>query len=208
MQSGLTFGGIAALLGTMLVLASIPSVSVWMVVARSAASGFAHGLTIAAGVVVCDIVFILVAVLGLSVLAEAMGPWFEALKYAGAAYLIFLGVMVLRAKPPSSAPLPASMQSLWSSFLTGLVITLGDQKAILFYLGLFPAFVNLPALSYLDIGVLIVVAIVGVGAPKVVYAYLAQRARAVLTPRISRLLNLVAGGVMIGVGVLIVATAS
>lgn len=207
MQSGLTFGGVAALFGTMIVLASIPSVSVWMVAARSAASGFPHGLATAAGVVVGDIVFILVAVLGLSVLAEAMGPWFGALKYAGAAYLIFLGVTVWRAQPHSPALSAGAQSSLWSSFLAGLLITLGDQKAILFYLGLFPAFMNLPALSYLDIGALIVVAIVGVGAPKVVYAYLARRASAALTPHIYRRLNLAAGGVMIGVGVLIVATA-
>lgn len=206
-QSGLTFGGIAALFGTMLVLASIPSVSVWMVVARSAASGFTHGLATAAGIVVGDILFILVAVLGLSLMAEAMGPWFGALKYAGAAYLIFLGVMVWRAKPQSSALSAGAQSSLGSSFLAGLLITLGDQKAILFYLGLFPAFMNLPALSYLDIVMVIALAIVAVGAPKVVYAYLARRVSAVMTPQVYRLVNPAAGAVMIGVGVLIAATA-
>ena len=51
-------------------------------------------------------------------------------------------------------------------FLTGLLVTLGDQKAILFYLGFFPAFVNLAALSLADTSLILAVATVAVGGPK------------------------------------------
>jgi threonine/homoserine/homoserine lactone efflux protein len=85
---------------------------------------------------------------------------------------------------------------------------LGDQKAILFYLGILPAFLDLTAVSVLDAGLIVAIAAVAVAGPKLVYAYLAARAgRTFQSARLSRALNIVAGGVMIGVGVLLVARA-
>ncbi|HBE31774.1 MAG TPA: hypothetical protein DD990_10685, partial [Cyanobacteria bacterium UBA11368] len=48
--------------------------------------------------------------------------------------------------------------SLLSSFMTGLLITLADQKAILFYFGFFPAFLDISKISYLDTGIIIAIA--------------------------------------------------
>ena len=72
MQSSMTLNNIVALFGAMVVLAFIPSVSVLAVSARSAASGFIHGVFTTLGIVIGDILFILLAILGLAVLAEAM----------------------------------------------------------------------------------------------------------------------------------------
>jgi threonine/homoserine/homoserine lactone efflux protein len=64
MESSLTVSSIAALFAAMIVLASIPSVSVMAVSARSATSGFIHGAFTALGIVVGDIIFIILAIYG------------------------------------------------------------------------------------------------------------------------------------------------
>jgi threonine/homoserine/homoserine lactone efflux protein len=190
------------------VLAAIPSVSVLAVSARSAASGFVHGALTTLGVVLGDVVFILLAIYGLSAIAELMGDRFVLVRYLGAAYLVWLGVVLWRSRPRADRIEGRTESSRAASVLTGLLITLGDQKAILFYLGILPAFLDLTAVSVLDAGLIVAIAAVAVAGPKLVYAYLAARAgRTFQSARLSRALNIVAGGVMIGVGVLLVARA-
>ncbi len=195
---------IAGLLGTMIVLAMIPSISVLAVSARAAAFGFRHGLFTALGIVVADILFILVAVYGLVFVAELMGEQFTLVKYLGGAYLIWLGVSLWRADAKTRDNGKVEKSSLGSSFLTGFLITLGDQKAILFYLGFFPAFIDLKRMTPVDTLLIVLIAILGVGGAKLVYAYLADRASLIFkNTRAIRGLNLLAAAVMIAVGVVL-----
>ena len=185
----------------MIVLAIIPSVSVLAVTARSAAFGFTHGVLTALGIVVADILFILVAVYGLALVAELMGAQFRLVQYLGGAYLIWLGISLWRADVKARPSDEIKQSSRGSSFLTGLLITLGDQKAILFYLGFFPAFIDLSRMTSADTLIIIMIAIIGVGGAKLVYAYLADRARTVFkNTRAVRAIYLLAACVMIAVG--------
>lgn len=208
MQSSLTFSSIAALFGTMLVLASIPSVSVLVVSARSVASGFIHGVFTTIGIVVGDIIFILVAIVGLSVLAETMGGLFVIVKYLGGACLIGLGIALWRSKSKAEEVEGKTESSLLSSFLTGLFITLGDQKAILFYLGFFPAFFYLSTFSVSDTIIIILIATVAIVGAKLVYVFLADRASLILkSTKAIKGMNITAGSVMIAVGAFVIARA-
>ncbi len=183
-------------------LAIIPSISVLAVSARAAAFGFTHGLFTAIGIVVADILFILIAVYGLVFVAELMGEQFTLVKYLGGVYLIWLGVSLWRADTKTRSSGEIGESSLGSSFLTGFLITLGDQKAILFYLGFFPAFVDLERMTPVDTLLIILIAILGVGGAKLVYAYLADRASLIFkNTRAIRGLNGFAAAVMIMVGV-------
>jgi threonine/homoserine/homoserine lactone efflux protein len=201
-ETGLTFASIAALFGFMLVGALVPSVSVLTVSARTVAFGFVHGVFTTLGIVAGDVVFILLAIYGLSALAELLGGGFVLVRYLGGAYLVWLGILFWRSKTGSEAGEAGVQSSLLSSFMTGLSITLGDQKAILFYLGFLPAFVDLSAVSLLDTGIIAACAVVAVGAAKLGYAAMSSRAGAFLkSARAARGLNLAAGVVMIGVGI-------
>lgn len=207
-ETNLTFANIAALAGVMIVGAMAPSISVLAVATRSAALGFSHGVITAAGIVAGDIVFILIAIYGLSVLADLLGSHFVWIKYLGGAYLIWLGVMLWRSTPRADGVEENGKRSMPSSFLTGLLITLADQKAILFYLGFFPAFVDLSSLSAADVGIILIVAIVAVGAPKLLYALLARKAGLMLrSSRATRAVNKAAGGLLAGIGVFLMVTA-
>lgn len=192
----------------MAVGALIPSVSALTVSARSVAFGFAHGISTSLGIVAGDVVFILIAINGLSVLADMMGSHFVLIEYLGGAYLIWLGIVLCRAKSPAGGFEGNGESSLLSSFMTGLLITLGDQKAILFYLGFFPAFVDVSRISLFDTGIIVVIAIAAVGGPKLAYAFMADRARLVVKgSRATRAMNIAAGSVILGVGVLLLAKA-
>jgi threonine/homoserine/homoserine lactone efflux protein len=204
----MTFGSSVTLFGAMVVLALVPSISVLAVTTRSAASGFVHGVSTTAGIVVGDVFFIILAIFGLSVLADTLGSLFVLVNYLGGTYLIWLGITLWRSRPEAVEEGGVTESSLWSSFLAGLFITLGDQKAILFYLVFFPAFVDLSALSYLDAGLIILIAIIAVGGVKLAYAFMADRARLLFkrSDAIKRI-NIAAGTIMIVVGMFLLAKA-
>lgn len=201
----MTFSSIIALLGATIALAAIPSVSILAVTTRAATFGFIHGVFTTIGIVFGDIIFIIIALGGLSLLAEAMGSLFFLVKLLGGVYLIWLGIGLCRTKSKNVEREEVIKSSLMSSFLTGLLITLGDQKAIFFYLGFFPAFLDLSQISYLDTIIIIAISIVSVGGVKLSYAFMADRARFLISPKIRNGLNTVAGCVTIAVGMFLIA---
>ena len=83
----------------MVLLAASPGPGFLMVVARALSGGFAAGLAAIAGLVLGDILFLVLAVLGLSTLAAVMGEFFLVVKLLGAAYLVWLGVKTWRSRP-------------------------------------------------------------------------------------------------------------
>ena len=170
----MTFSSIAALFGAMVILAIVPGPGVFAVVARSVASGFAHGFVTTIGIVVGDFLFILLAVFGLSAIAEAMGNLFIFVKYLGGAYILWLGIQLFRCKS-QSLEVKGIVESSWlSNFSGGLLITLGNPKAILFYLSFFPAFLELSNVSILDVGIIMLIATLAIGGVMLAYAYLAE----------------------------------
>jgi threonine/homoserine/homoserine lactone efflux protein len=181
MDITLSAGSIVSLFATMLVIALVPSLSVLTVTARTATLGLRHGVAATLGIVAGDLLFIMVAVLGLSVLADAASDYLIALSYAGGVYLIWLGIRLWRSSPVMSrsgadAKAAAAAMPLTSSLTAGLLLTLGDQKAILFYFVFFPAFADLDRLTSLDTALILIVAAVAVGAAKLAYALAAVRA--------------------------------
>ncbi|MEA5572457.1 LysE family translocator [Calothrix sp. UHCC 0171] len=196
----MTFNSMVALFIAMLILAAIPSVSVLTVSTRSATSGFIHGVFTTIGILVGDIFFIIIAIWGLSFLAETMGSLFVLSKYLGGIYLILLGMGLFRSKPRNIEIEELVKSSLVSSFLAGLLITIGDQKATLFYLGFFPAFIDIAKISFFDTIIIIAITIVAVGGVKLAYAFMADRARLLISSQITKKINTVAACVMITVG--------
>ncbi|NJL42765.1 MAG: LysE family translocator [Pseudanabaena sp. RU_4_16] len=208
MESTLNLSKIFALFGAMAVLAALPSVSVLAVTAKSASMGFLHGVFTAIGIAIGDIIFILFAVFGLVLLVKTLGSAFFLIKYACGAYLIWLGVSLWHSRSEQiqhKEDSGFSFSSLLGSFITGLLITLGDQKAVLFYMGFLPAFLDLTKLTYIDIGLLIFVTLCAVGGVKIGYAYVADRASIFLGGRTVGAMNIVAACIMVIAGIFIIA---
>jgi len=200
---------ILSLFGAMAALALIPSTSVALVVARASSAGFSNGSAVAAGIVVGDLAFVFLAVSGMAALADVVGSFFIILRYLAGAYLIWFGINLIRSK--TSLRIENSGRStskLSASFLSGLLLTLGDLKAIFFYASLFPAFVDLATIGTIDIAIIALITIVAVGGVKLGYAYFAGSvASFVINHRSERAVKVVAGGLMVGAGSYLIAKA-
>lgn len=161
----------------MVTLALIPSTSVALVVTRSVTNGISNGIAVSLGIVLGDIAFILLVILGLSVVAETMGWLFLTIKYVGATYLIWLGYTLLVSTSRTAITVSRTKEkgNLIASFLAGFFLTLGDIKAIFFYVSLFPTFVNLETLKLADVLIIMLVTILTVGGVKVFYAFSARK---------------------------------
>lgn len=207
MTGAVTLEAMAGLVAATFVFAAIPGPGVAAVVSQALARGLAPALLWGAGIVLGDAVYLLLAMFGLSLVAQQLGWAFLLLKWAGAAYLVFLGVRCLLARPPalSSASVPPA-RSLARTFLGGFCVSLGNPKVIAFYCGFLPGFVDMRALGGLDmflVAASILPTCYGVVA---LYAWLAARGRSVALPgRAWKLANRGAGAVMIGAGVAVAA---
>jgi len=156
------------------------------------------------GIISGDYVFIVLAVFGLATLAEIMGDFFVVIKYIGAAYLFFLGFRLITAKESNQTDLSNKPYSKSANYLVGLLTTLGNPKAILFYVSFYPAFLDLKQVSLLDVATLILIATLSVGLVMVCYAYIAAKtkSRFKASPR-TRYLKYGSGTLLVGGGVLV-----
>ena len=200
----MSFADLLALFGAMLIVAIVPGPAVFSVIARTFSSGFSRGLMMIVGITLGDFLFILLALFGLSIISEIMGTAFIFVKYISAAYLIWLGVKLLKTKVSAEDIQESKESSLIANLLTGLMINLGNPKAIVFYVGLFPAFINVNQVTTADVLSIMVIASVAFGSVNVCYALLALRAKRMLkNPNASSIINKTAGTIMVSTGALI-----
>lgn len=189
-----------------LVFAASPGPDNMTIVARTISHGAISGIAYGAGTVAGILAFLTLAAFGLSILAAEMGLVMTVLRYAGAAYLIWMGIRLWTAPPvvPDLQP-AAEDRNLIATFATGLALNLGNPKMPLFYVALLPNVVG----SSLSAGMVAELALVIVAVEAVViggHVLLAGRARRLLrTPHLVRRVNRAAGGTMVGAGVVIVA---
>ena len=216
MTGALTIEGAAGLMLATAIFAAIPGPGVTAVVSQALARGLKPALLWGAGIVLGDTAYLLLAMLGLSLVAQQLGWAFVILKWAGAAYLVFLGVRCLLAKAPAGvqaqpgqAPPPAA--SLARTFLGGFCVSLGNPKVIAFYCGFLPGFVDMRALSGLDMFLVAASILPTCYAVVASYAWLASRGGDLLrsgtarSARVWKLAHRGAGVVMIGAGVAVAA---
>lgn len=198
----MTASATLALLGTMFAIAIVPGPSDFLIVGRTMAAGLTHGLGVTLGIIAADYIFILAAMLSLGVLAEQLGDLFAVVKYACGLYLIWLGITTWRTRDTSIGDTGARSGSWFASFSSGFLITFGDPKAILFYMGLLPAFVDMATVTWIDFLIVMAAATITIATIKLSYAYLSDRARALLENNRARvLMNGLGGGVLTAIGV-------
>jgi len=186
------------------IFACIPGPGVTALVAQALARGFGHGATWAVGLVMGDMVYLLMALFGMGWVAEQLGSGFVVFKWIGAAYLVYLGVRCWLAKPSGEAS-AVSEKGRARTFLGGMCVTLGNPKAIAFYCGFLPGFVDMQTLTASGMVSVVAVIIPTVLSVLVGYAWLASQGRnAVGSTRFWKIANRGAGTVMIGAGVAVV----
>ena len=191
--------------GTLLVAAASPGPGIAALVAQVVGKGPEGASSFAAGLILGDLVWLAVAILGLAVVAQTFHEVFLVIKYAGAGYLVYLAYRMwtapIDARHIAAAPRRDGRARL---FLAGLAVTLGNPKVVAFYLALLPSLIDLARVGLLGYVELAGISVVILTAVFGAYAVAAARARALFrSTRAMRLLNRTGGTVMAGAAVVV-----
>jgi len=125
-----------------LVLIVTPGQDMILVMSRSIAQGAAAGVATAAGVSVGLVGHTVLATLGLGAVLRTSEWLFLALKLVGAAYLVYLGIQLLRSSPQVLAVSSGAPRSLSRLFLNGALSNISNPKVAIFYFAFLPQFVS------------------------------------------------------------------
>ena len=182
------------------VIALVPGPTVTVIVANSLAHGPRAGLLNVAGTQLGLGVMMLILIVGLSSVIAAMGWLFDWLRWAGAAYLVWLGIQLLRA-PEAIAEARSLPVPRGGFLLQGFLVLMANPKALLWFGAFIPQFVD-PSGNYVGQTILLcvtamAVALLSDGA----YAVVTGRAGALLTKKRIRLVSRLSGGFLIGGGI-------
>lgn len=191
--------------GAALALLLLPGPAVLYIVARSASQGVRAGLVSVAGIHVGTLVHIAAAVLGLSALIVASATAFTAIKLAGAAYLVYLGVSTLRGRNRAfDLPTDTPARSHRRIFTDGIVLNILNPKTAVFFLAFVPQFVDVDAgnatAQVVVLGALFVaIGLVTDGLYAVTAGWIGRRLRR--SPGAARRSETTAGAIYLGLGV-------
>lgn len=174
----------------------VPGPGVAAVVARALGGGFWGAVPMVIGILAGDLVYFVFAVFGLAAIATLFAPIFVVIRWAGAAYLLYIAWKFWTAKPGAEQMKPKNEDWL-KTFLAGFSLTMGNPKTIVFYLAILPTVIPLDRMNPLAFAeltaiVVVVLLIIGLG-----YAWLAASAREMFkSSKALRILNRTAGVMM------------
>jgi len=189
------------------VLLVLPGPTVTLVVSYALGVGRRAAWATVAGVALGDFTAMTLSLLGLGAVLAASAALFSALKWLGAAYLVYLGVRLWRAAPALDGPV-AQAEARPDRAILGhaFAVTALNPKSILFFVAFVPQFVSphAPALPQLAVLEITFVAMAALNAA--LYAALAGRARGLIRrPAVLRAVNRLGAGILVGAGVATVA---
>ncbi len=124
------------------ILLVIPGPAVFYIVSRSVGHGRAAGLVSAMGIAAGTLFHLAAATLGLSALLASSALAFQFVKYLGAAYLVYLGIRVLRSDVTLALEAANGERQLAHIFGHGVLVNLLNPKTALFFLAFLPQFLE------------------------------------------------------------------
>lgn len=180
-----------------------PGPGVFALLARSLASGARPCISLALGMTVSDMIYLLLACYGLAAVADQWAGIFMGIRFIGALYLLYLGWKMWTA--PVKKTLQHSVDndnfSISRGLLQGFVISASNPKVIFFYIAFLPTILDLTSLTAADILLATGLTFFGLMAGLMLVAIGASSARRFFTSqKATKGLNRTSGGIMIGAG--------
>jgi len=201
----ITFGELGLYALGLLVLFLTPG-PVWVaLMARAVSGGFPAAFPLALGVVIGDVLWPFLAILGVSWLVQEIDGFMMILRWAAVVIFVWVGVKLIRsADRQLGQNSKLTAPGAWAGFAAGLAVILGNPKAILFYMGVLPGFFDLTKLNSWDIAAICALSALIPLLGNVGIALLVHRARAIVrSPDSIRKLNTTSGVLLILVGIVI-----
>lgn len=190
--------------GTLTLAAATPGPAIISIVTTAITKKWKTVGALALGVAIGDLPLAILVLLGLAFVVQSLGWLFVFLKFAGAAYLLWLGLKLWFSNGGTRDRSQVRGTSALRSFLVGMAISLSNPKAILFHAGIMPLLLDLRHVTIFEVatvGFLILCIDLSVCFG---YAIAGFQARGFFRiPRRIRLMNRVAGSAMIGTGILV-----
>jgi homoserine/homoserine lactone efflux protein len=197
---------VAYLLAT-IVIVIVPGPTVTLIVANSLTHGTRAGLLNVAGTQAGLAVCIGIVAIGLASFVQTIGWWFDWLRIAGAAYLIWIGWKLIRSTGEIDVS-GAARAPRGGFLLQGFLVMLSNPKTLFFFGAFIPQFID-PSRDYLtQVAILGPTAMIVALASDGFYAIAVGRARRLLTQRRVRFINRASGACLIGGGVWLALTRS
>jgi threonine/homoserine/homoserine lactone efflux protein len=197
-----------AFVAACIALALLPGPVVTLMIANGLRYGTRAALTNILGVQAGLAIVIGIVAIGLTSLMATMGYWFDWVRFAGAAYLVWLGIKLIRFPVEgltAEAPPPPPRGGF---FLQGFVVLLSNPKVLVFFGAFIPQFMDMNRDHVSQVTLLGVTFMVIAGLTDGLYALLAGRARKFFSARRTRLVSRISGGFMIGGGIWLALTRS
>lgn len=197
-----------AFTGALTVLFFTPGPGNVTMVARTLDDGPVYGFVYGGGIITGDIVWMTIAVTGLSALASTGGPTGWAIKLVGAGILIYFALRAFWAfaHPVTGEAIrkPASHLGLAATYLAGVAMPLTNPKPIVFYLSFLPAFFDLSQVTLVTWMIMVAIMLVMYFLTAAVHIGLAEKARVWLLARgVKRWADFITGFVMLGVALIL-----
>lgn len=184
-----------------------PGPGTFAVLAKSLSQGVVRTLPLSMGMACGDIAYLVMACFGLATIAEQWETLFIAIRYIGAAYLLYLGVKMWTAPVTSLDESPnQSRKQGMAAAVQGFLISSSNPKVILFYIAFLPTFMDVTKLAGADVAKASVLAFVALMIALTTVSLGAAQARRYMTSvRAMQRLNRSAGGLMMGAGAYLIA---
>ena len=190
-----------AFVAACIALALLPGPVVTLMIANGLRYGTRAALTNILGVQAGLAIVIGIVAVGLTSLMATMGYWFDWVRFAGAAYLVWLGIKLIRSPVEGVSVDTPPPPPRGGFFLQGFVVLLSNPKVMVFFGAFIPQFVDMSKDHVSQVALLGVTFMVIAGMTDAVYALLAGRARRFFSARRTKALSRVSGGFMIGGGI-------
>jgi threonine/homoserine/homoserine lactone efflux protein len=188
------------------IAAAIPGPGMTAIVARALGSGFRPTVFMGLGLILGDLVYLTAVVLGLAIVAQNFTTPFLIIKYLGAAYLCYIAWKLWTAGLLRQDVRAEAGAKAGTAFLSGMLVTLGNPKTMLFYVALVPTLIPLSEVGPRDYAVLVAITFSVLMAVLLPYILLASKARELLKkPKALQGLNRSAAAILAGTAAYIVA---
>ena len=182
-------------------LALLPGPIVSLLIANGLRYGTRAALINVAGAQAGLAIVIGVVAVGLTSLMATMGYWFDWVRFAGAAYLVWLGIKLIRSPVEGISVDEKPAPPRGGFFLQGFLVLLSNPKVLVFFGAFIPQFMDMNRDHASQVALLGVTFMVIAGMTDAIYAILAGRARTFFSARRTRALSRISGGFMIGGGI-------
>jgi threonine/homoserine/homoserine lactone efflux protein len=176
--------------GALLLTAATPGPSIAALVSRVITGGWRGVIPFVVAMWIGEIIWLSMAMAGLTALAQTFQSGFHIIKWLGSAYLCWLAFKMWRQPVGEAGDDLSRRTSPLSMFVAGMAVTLGNPKIMVFYVALLPSLIDLSSAGFRQWAILALVTLVTLATIDLSWTFLAHKARVLLrTPRAVRIAN-------------------